>query len=175
MDTRIRTLDRICLVAVVLVCLLFGYASGSRALKQHRQLEQENELLSKRANDLAKAENSLQRLNLLLDSTRKELRVLNESIPDSAKMGEFLKQLDSLMKERRIVLISIQPLPTEEERLYTKIPLRLIFKGSFVNVYRLLHDFETMGRTMVMEKMGITRSDAAQECQVELTASVFER
>jgi Tfp pilus assembly protein PilO len=80
-----------------------------------------------------------------------------------------------LMHERKIVLTSMQPLPTVEEKHYTKIPIRLIFKGSFVNIYRLLHDLETMNRVVVTEKMVISRSSLADKCQVELIASVFQR
>jgi Tfp pilus assembly protein PilO len=159
----------------VLVSVTCGYVLLSRAITEHRQIRQENELLSKRTKELAKAENSVQRLNVLLESTQTELKILNESIPDSARMGEFLKQLDALMTARRVELVSVQPLPTEEERLYTSIPLRLVFKGSFLNIYCLLHDFETMSRTMVMKKLSIQRKIYARECQVDLTASVFER
>ena len=175
MDPRIKTLDRLCVVAIVVVCVACGYVLLSRAIKEHRQVRQENELLSKRTQDLAKAENSLQRMNLLLESTQTELRALNQSIPDSARMGEFLKQLDSLMTERWVELVNVQPLPKEEEKLYTSIPLRLVFKGSFLNIYGLLHDFETMNRTMVMQKMSIQRKRNDPECRVDLTASVFER
>ncbi len=175
MEFSVKTLDRTCLVTVVVVSLVCGYVSVSRAVKHKRQVEQENELLSKRTEDLALAETSLQRLNWLLTSTRSEIEVLNESIPDSARMGRFLKRLSGYMEERGLVLVSLQPLETAEERLYTRIPLRMVFKGSFVDAYRLLYDLETMSRTLVMERMSITRSIIDQQCQVELTASVFER
>ena len=175
MEFTIRTLDRTCLIVVVVLALVCGYVSVSRAVKHKRQVEQENDLLSKRTEDLALAETSLQRLNWLLDSTRSELKVLDESIPDSSKMGQFLTQLHGYMKERGLVLVSLQPLEPVKERLYTRIPLRLVFKGPFVDVYRLLYDLETMSRTLVMERMSITKSVIDQQCQVELTASVFER
>ncbi len=175
MEFPIRTLDRTCLIILVVVTLICGYVSVSRAIKHKRQVEQENDLLSKRTEDLALAETSLQRLNWLLESTRSELKVLNESIPDSAKMGQFLKRLHGYMNDRGLVLVSLQPFEPVKERLYTRIPLRLVFKGPFVEVYRLLSDLETMSRTLVMEKMLISRSIIDQQCQVELTASVFER
>ena len=175
MEFSVKTLDRTCFIIVVVVSLVCGYVSVSRAVKHKRQVEQENELLSKRTEDLALAETSLQRLNWLLTSTRSELKVLNESIPDSAEMGRFLKRLHGHMEERGLVLVSLQPLEPVEERLYTSIPLRMVFKGSFVDVYRLLYDLETMSRTLVMDRISITRSIIDQQCQVELTARVFER
>lgn len=175
MALGIKKLDRMCLIVVVIVSVICGSWVVSRGIKQQRQIRQENNLLSKRLNDLNLAETNLQRLKTVLDATRKELQALNERIPDSANIGEFLKQIDSLMKERRIVLIGLWPLPTVKERLYTRIPIRLTFKGSFINVYHLLHDLETMNRTLVMEKILITKPDIAQECQVDLVANVFER
>ena len=175
MEFSVRTLDRICFIVVLAVTLVYGCASLNRAFKHRRQIKQESELLSRRTEDLALAETSLQRLNWLLESTRTEVKALNESIPDSAEMGQFLKQLHGYMKGRGLVLVSLQPLEPVKERLYTRIPLRLVFKGGFSDVYRLLYDLETMSRTLVMERMLITRSIVDHPCQVELTASVFER
>ncbi len=175
MDIDIKTLDRACLIAVLVISLVFGYVFVSRGIKQYQQVQQENELLSRRSQDLTTADTNLQRIHVLLESTKKELQVLNESIPDSAQMGEFLKQLDHLMNEQKVVLVGIEPLETVKEKMYTRIPLHLLVKGSFVNIYYLLYNLEKMNRTLVMEKMSITTSDNTKQCQVDLTANVFER
>ncbi len=175
MEFSVKSMDRACLAIVVVVSLVCGYISVSRAVKEKRLIEQENELLAKRTESLALAETRLQRLNWLLASTRSELGVLKESIPDSAKMGRLLKRLNTFVEARRVVLVSLQPLDPVPERLYTRIPLHLILQGSFVDVYRLLYDLETMGRAWVMEKMQITRPGIEQPCRVDLTASVFAR
>jgi Tfp pilus assembly protein PilO len=175
MTLNTKKLDRMCLIMVVVVSVICGSWVASRGVRQQRHIRQENDLLFKRLNDLNLAETNLQRLKTALDATRRELQALNERIPDSAKIGEFLKQIDCLMKERKTVLIGIWPLPTVKEKLYTKIPIRMMFKGSFINVYHLLHDLETMNRTLVMEKILIAKSDIARECQVDLVANVFER
>jgi Tfp pilus assembly protein PilO len=62
-----------------------------------------------------------------------------------------------------------------EETLYTKIPIKLMLKGSFSNIYNLLYDFETMNRMVVAENMTISRSNFAEDCQAELTANVYQR
>ena len=80
-----------------------------------------------------------------------------------------------MIKERDIVLISLKPLPTVKEIRYTRIPIRLMFKGSFADIYHLLYDFETMNRLLVMEKMIISKPDRDKLCHVDLTISVFER
>lgn len=175
MTPNIKTLDRTCLIIVVIVSVVCGYLVVRHGLKVQKQIRQENELLSKGLRDLKLTEANLERLNTVLDETKKELKALNERIPDSARIGEFLKQIDSFMRKRNIALINLQPLPIVKEKLYSEIPVRLMCEGSFISIYQLLHDFETMGRTLVMDKFMINRPASAQGCTVDLTASIFQR
>ena len=167
--------DRICLVIIVLVSLICGYWVTMRVVKQERRNRQENDLLSRKSTDLNLAEMSLQEFKNAWDTKRKELETLNERIPETAQIGKFLRRVDSLIKERNIVLISLNPLPTVKEMRYTRIPIRLMFKGAFADIYHLLYDFETMNRLLVMEKMIISKPDRDKLCRVDLTISVFER
>lgn len=175
MPLDLRKLDKTCLAIVVIVTLVSGYWFSKQVIKERRLIRQENEIISKKTKELNLAEANLENLNALLDATKKKLESLNARIPESAHIGKFLKQLDALMQKRNLVLASMQPLSAIEEKLYTKIPIRLVFRGSFVNIYHLLHDLETMSRMVVTEKMVISRSSLADQCQVELIASVFQR
>jgi Tfp pilus assembly protein PilO len=69
----------------------------------------------------------------------------------------------------------MQPMASVEEKLYTKIPIKLMLQGSFVNIYNLLYDFETMNRMLIAENMTISRSNLDEDCQAELTANVYQR
>lgn len=175
MALSLRNLDRICLAAVILVSLLCCYLVANYWREKHRKTKQENDLVTKTFQDLTLAEENLKRIRNSLGLTKAGFEELNERIPESAEIGEFLRKLDALAKGREITLISVLPLAAVKEALYTKIPIRLIFKGSFSNVYRLLSDIETMNRAVLMEKLVISRSGETQECQVDLTGSVFER
>ena len=174
MTLSMKQLDLICLVIVVIVSVVCGYLVTSSWTKQKKKIRQENETISRKLNDLNKAETNLEYLNRVLNDTKKELASLNEKIPESAAIGLFLKELDALMKEREIALISVQPQSGVKEKLYTRIPIRLMFNGSFGKVYHLLYDLENMGRIVVMNKMTVAKSSMAQECRVDLTASIFE-
>ena len=175
MHLDIKTLDRICLVTVSVVFLLSGYWVVSRAVRQLQDVRQQNSLLSGSLKDLALAETNLQRLNAAISETKQQIKQLNERIPDSAEVGEFLKQLNTLMTERGIVLESFKPLPIVEEKRFKKIPIRLISTGSFVNIYQLLCDLETMSRFADVEKALIANIDGGSECRFDLTTSIFER
>jgi len=175
MTLSMKKLDRLCLAIVVIISAVCGYWTVSYGNKQRRQIKQEEEIFSKRLKDLNLADTNLQRLKATLDATRLELETLNERVPEKAKMGEFLKKVDSLMKERQVVLIQLEPQPTVEHKLYTRISVRLLFKGSFVNTYRLINDLETMHRKLIIEKMRISKSENDHDCRVDLTAAVFAR
>lgn len=171
----IKTLDRICLLTVAVVFLACGFWVMSRGVRQLRQIRQENDFLSRSLKDVALAETNLQRLNAAITEIREQMKALKERIPESAKTGEFLKQLDALMKERKIALESFQLLPVVKKKFFTRVPIRLISRGSFVNIYHLLHDLEAMNRLVDVEQITITNPDAGPACQFEMTTSIFER
>ena len=175
MSLSVRTLDRICLTIIVLAAIICGYAVLSWGFKQKKLIRQENTILSKKLEDLNLAETNLQRLRSILDSTQNELKILNERIPDSTQIGEFLKQVNALMERKEVDLIGIHPEAIVEEKKCNRIPVRLIFEGSFVKVYQILHELETMNRTVVMEKLQITKSVNSKQCHVDLTANIFQR
>ena len=174
-NLNIKRFDQICISLVIIVSLICGYWVMNRTIKQRGQLRQENEIISKTIIELKSAEENFENLNTLLADTKTELDFLDKRIPRSVNIGQVLKEIDYLMKDRNIVLVSLQPLPPVEEKLYTKIPIRVMFEGSFANIYHLLYDLETMNRMLVAEDMSISRRNLDEKCQAELTASVYQR
>lgn len=172
---NIKQLDITCLIIIVIVSITCVYLSVSHSIKRQKQLKIEKEILHKQLKEVNLAELNLQELKTVLDDTRSEINALNERIPKSGKIGVFLKQIDSLMKQRKIVLISLQPQLAVKGKIYTKNPIKVLFKGSFASIYHFLHDLETMNRILVMEEMMISKADEAKECMVDLTAVIFER
>ncbi len=175
MNFSIRQIDRACLVIVVMVFLTCGYLAVNKVIKIKQQFGIEKEVLSKRMEEVNLASTNLEELKANLAATKEELDYLNERIPEAGKMGLLLNQIDALMKQRKIALISLKPLPVREDKIYLKNPIQLNFYGDFVDIYRLIHDLENMNRFLVMEKMTISKQESPNRCQVELKTSVFER
>jgi Tfp pilus assembly protein PilO len=174
-NINIKTFDQICISFVIIVSLICGYWVMNRAIKQRWQLRQENEIISKAIIELKSAKENFENLNVLLKDTKTELEFLDKRIPRSVNIGQVLKEIDLLMKDRNILLVSLQPLPPVEEKLYTKIPIRLMFEGSFASIYNLLYDLETMNRMLVAEDMSISRRNLDEKCHAVITASVYQR
>jgi Tfp pilus assembly protein PilO len=175
MNISVKTLDRIGFFIVITLSFTCGYWVIKDSLRKHKQLRQENEIVSKSLNQLKSTEDNFKNINLLMSQTKKELEFLDKRIPKSVNIGEVLKEIDLSMKTRKVTLMSLQPMASVEEKLYTKIPIKLMLKGSFINIYNLLYDFETMNRMLVAENMTISRSNLDDDCQAELTANVYQR
>jgi Tfp pilus assembly protein PilO len=175
MNLGIKTIDRICVVLAISVSLACGYWVINQAIKKQKQVRQENEILSQGIVELESAEVNFEHFNKLLLDTKEQLESLDKIVPEVVNIGEVLTEIDLLMKQRQITLLSLQPQPKVEEEIYAKIPVRLRFKGSFVDIYHFLYDLETMDRMLVAENMNITRNNLDEKCQAELTASVYQR
>jgi len=175
MTAGLKKMNRICLVMLIAVTLMSAAASGMNLAGKWRQIRGENEMLSKQSIDLNRVEDNLQQVVSLLDATRKEVATLNERIPPTADMGKFIKQLQARISEREIQLLNLTPLPVVESRRHKKIPVKIVLNGSFVNIFLLLNDLETMRRMVRVEKLVILKNEMDPHCRVELTACVFER
>lgn len=170
----IKNLDRICLLIVLAVSLGCGYLTVHSVMARKQQFEIEKDILSARMKEVNLAETNLNELKARLDATKNELDLLDERVPAVGKIGVLLQQIDALMRQRKIEMIKLQPMTAREEKIYTRTPIDLEFKGDFVDVCHLLHELERINRIVVMENMTIAGTEAGP-CRVNLTASVFER
>ena len=170
-----KNLDRICLFTIIIVVGMCGFWAAKQGVKQKTQIRQENSLYAGSLENLNLAASNLQRLNTGIKAIKNELKAIKEQIPERVQIGKFLKQLDSLVKRRNIVLITLQPLPKEQEKYFTKIPIRLMFKGAFKDIYHLLHELEIMKRLLVAEKITISKAGSGEQCRVDLTLNIFEQ
>jgi Tfp pilus assembly protein PilO len=175
MNISVKTLDRIGFFLVISLSFTCGYWVIKDSSGKHRQLLQENEIVSKSLDQLKSAEDNFANINYLMNQTKKELKFLDKRIPKSVNIGEVLKEIDFSTQKREVTLMSMQPMPGVEEKLYTKIPIKMMLRGSFVDIYNLLYDFENMNRMLVVENMTVSRSNLAEDCQAELTANVYQR
>jgi Tfp pilus assembly protein PilO len=101
MTLRLEKLDRVCLSLVIIIPVICSYLVVHHVTGQKRHILRENDVLAKKLKDLDLADTSLEQLKANLETTRKELRVINDQIPETAEIGTFLKKIDSLMKERK--------------------------------------------------------------------------
>ena len=171
-----RYLDRTGL-GIVLLTIIGGllWTTGN-IFSQQRHVRQENDLMVRGLADLKLSERNLQSLRKARSRLQGELTGPYRRIPPHIEMGALVKELYARMKERRITLATLQPQAPISEELYTKIPIRLAFQGSFVQIYRFFYDVERMDQLLVPEKITISGSESSRVgCQVDLTLIAFQR
>lgn len=171
----IKNLDRACLAILILVALTGIAWNVGTTMSQERLLKRDREWKDEERSRLEQADRNRKALQQALSQLQPELAGLKKRIPQQTDMGALLKQLNLRMRERRIILATIQPQTAVPEGLYTKTPVKLVFQGSFLQVYRFLYDVETMDRLLVPEKITMTGLEPHRECQVDLTVLVYER
>ena len=175
MVISIKQLDRIGAAIVVSSLILCTYLAVHAGVNQKREIARENEQDTKLLRDLETVETNLQHINKALEAARRGLQTQKEKIPEKVDIGLFLKELGNLMEKRNIALVSVQPQPSIREKLYTRIPIHMVFKGAFLKVYQVINDLEGMRRKVVLEKIAINRNETSEECQVDLILNIFEK
>ena len=174
-NINIKQLDRICLITVVIVSLICGFLTVRHVTIKKRLFETERSVLFSKMKEINLASTNLSTLHINLADIKRELNDLNERIPETGKIGLLLQQIDALMKLHKITLISLEPLAVSKEKIYLKNPIKLVFKGSYTNIYHLIRELEGLNRIMLMENLTITKDEKSDQCQVELMTTVFER
>lgn len=174
MQWMLRYLDRLCLCLLIVLSLAAGGLCVFFSVREYKQIRFENELLVKKKQELSLAELNLSQVKAVMGKTRSELKRLNERIPETAKIGGFLKQVHELSLARRIKLIRLQHLPAVEVKRYSRIPVLLMVEGRFNDIYLFVRDLETMNRICIFDRLLITKPGSAKICRAELRANVFK-
>ncbi len=171
----IRNLDRACLVIVVALALIGGAWTATDALTQKRRFQEEKARKMQEQKDLEKANANLTALRQAASQVQQEMAFLNRRIPQNTDMGALIQQLNIQMRDRKLSLTTLQPQPEVKEDPFTKTPIRLLFSGTFLQIYQFFYDLERMDRILAPEKITITGLEADRGCQVDLTLHVIER
>ena len=175
LNVSLKNMDRLCMLTILSVTLISAGLVFHLTAKRQKGMAQKNKLVSQQLKKLESTEQNAKQLQAVLGEKTRELEAFNEKIPETQEFGEFLDQLDRMMKQKNLALISVQPQAEVEEKTLKKIPVRMIFNGTFINIFNMIHALETTGRTMVMEKIAMAKSGLDEKCRVELLASIFSR
>ena len=174
MTFSLKNLDRTCLTLVVLVMIAGGYWLFNYHIKDQRRITKETELASRRSTELSIVEENLHLLKKALNMKRDRFKALHQQTTETPDIGSFLKELNRFIEKNKIGLISIRPMPPLKEDHYTRLPVQLVCKGSFGGIFELLRDLEGMKKTVLMEKMAVSRPNVEQACGLELTATILQ-
>ena len=174
MTLQIKHID-LCGILLLLTTLVLGVFFIFQAYGSARkEIQLERHLLDKQQSDLTLAENNLDHLQKVLTDSQAVFDRLSRRIPDSAGIGDLLTVIHERINQRNIVLTQFSHTPPVKRFRYQRISLHLILEGRFLELYHLIHDFETMNRVFIIQSLQVTKSDKTGACRMEVMADVFQ-
>jgi type IV pilus assembly protein PilO len=124
-------------------------------------------------NDQAKRDyQKYQQLTADLVAARQAAEQLNKQLPTSRDLEDFMSRLNTQAKAAGLRITNIVPLQEESAEYYTKLPIKLEFRGTYHQVFRFfaLVDRE-IERPVNMENLTLTR-DRRSEAEPNMLQGV---
>jgi len=175
MNLNMRLIDTGCVILLIVAVLAGGVIVQNKYSHNYSLHQREIARSMALKNKLKLVTSTLEQLQSTHGKRENELKILNKKVPDSPNIGEFLRELHVRVKERKVTLIDFNHTPSHAFNNYKRIPVKIIVQGSFLNIYRLIHDLETMNRVVVFEQVEIQRDKEQTFCQAVLMVHVFQQ
>ncbi|MBC8442440.1 MAG: type 4a pilus biogenesis protein PilO [Deltaproteobacteria bacterium] len=175
MNLNMRAVDMACILLLVVAVAAGGFFLQQNFSHHSSHVKLEKEELSTQENSLNLAVEKLAKLESQFKEQEDRVLELNKRVPKAPGMGDLLSQVHGLVKQRNINLIDFNHKPAQGFERYKLIPVQVIVKGDFLNIYRLIHDLETLNRVLIFEKIMIKKQDGKNLCQATFMASVFQQ
>lgn len=175
MNLNMRFIDTGCVMLLIAAVLAGGVLIQNKYSQNYSQIQREIDSSLALKSKLKVVTSTLEQLQSTHEKRENELKILNKKVPDSPNVGEFLRELHVRVKERNVTLIDFNHTPSHTFNNYKRIPVKIIVQGSFLNIYRLIHDLETMNRVVVFEQVEIQREEEQNFCHAVLMVHVFQQ
>lgn len=149
--------------AFLVTPMQFKFASAERAINQL------NVFLG-RSNEVIAREGEMRRQ---LESSRDELRLLQNRVPRTPQADQFLKQLDDLAKDSGLTILDYQPGKTISNETHSETQIELSGKGGYINLCRFLEGLVGLPRLCRIRTMQIQSVSEGGEYPVDLSLSIY--
>ena len=175
MTLNMRLVDTACILLLIVAMTMGGWFMHKKVVQSFTRITLEKEQLAAEKNRLDTVSTTFRHLDSNLKKADTQFQELNNKVPNIPKIGDFLTAVHDRIKGRKLTLVDFNHTPPQNYKIYKFIPVRLIVKGDFINIYGLIHDLETLTRVFVFEKIVIQRDEAKNQCQAVLMAKVFQQ
>ena len=173
MQLSVKKFDLACLAGLVLIAFLGVMYTLRTASASRTRTARLNQAYQEQVARLQEAQSVRDNLNRILKSNEQALTVLQERIPDSRGIGEFLARLDKLTATHKVGIDEITPATPTTESLFTKTPLSFSCRGAFAHLHAVLYDLEHLDQLVQVDRITIERDSLSQDCKMNATCSVY--
>jgi Tfp pilus assembly protein PilO len=175
MNLKMGAVDMGCVIFLIAAVSVGGLLIQGNFSNYYSQIQLEKDRSTTLKNKLKLAVSTLTQFQSRHKITETALKELNKKVPDTPNIGEFLRKLHASVKEKKVTLIDFNHTPSQGFDSYKRIPVKIIVQGDFLNIYRVIHDLETMERVFIFEQVVIQRKEEEKFCRATLLANVFQQ
>jgi Tfp pilus assembly protein PilO len=175
MNLNIKAIDIGCIILLVAAVAVGGFLIQNNFSQNFSQIKLGKEQLFEKKNRLKLETKNLAQLRSQFQNQEEELQRLNKRVPETSKIGDLLTELHTFVGQRNTTLIDFNHKPPQDFERYKRIPVQISVQGDFLNIYRLIHDLETLNRVFIFEQIVIKKEEENKNCQAILMASVFKQ
>ena len=172
----IKALNAIGFLVWLAACAAAATVAFLGCTREHRRTADAKDKLEAARVQLGTVSAQLQDMKALRARLRREAGPQQDADSGSGQLGALLRSIDELVAARGVTLIALRPQPEGRQGDMRRIPVVMAFKGSFTNLYALLHDFDTITCAVAIEKVTVSADEMDPDtCRADIAAAVFER
>lgn len=108
-----------------------------------------------------------------LESSRDELRQLQNRVPGTPTADEFLQQLDELAEKTGLTILDYQPGQTLDNVTHSETQIELSGKGNYVSLCQFLDGLVQLPRLCRIRTMLIQSASEGDSYPVDLSLSIY--
>lgn len=100
------------------------------------------------------------------------LELLHKRIPDDIDMDDFLKELNDVATQNKVIVVNVRPGEISERESYRQTPVAVEATGRFKDIYTFINALHAMSRLTDIEAIEID-VDEDRLCHISLTLNIY--
>ena len=170
--SKFSRFDALCAAGVVLIASL-TFMSVCRAKSQQLvQLVRRTNELSAQVADIHDVRSALAEAELRLENVKAGLAHLHRRIPDDLDTEGFLKDLNDVAAENRVVIVRVRPGDFSKQGSYRDAPVAVDATARFSDFYSFINALRDMPRLATVEDIDM-RAGSDGLCNVSLSLRIY--
>ena len=157
-------------LCVALVCSLAWYFLSIQPLQAQIEAEQTQMRVIRRKLEQRDATlDQIKNLKANIENKRSQKQRLGEQLPDKADIARLLKKIHERARDSGLKLSSFTPGPTADLELYSRIEVKMEFKGTYLQILSFINelgDAKGLERIINVEQLRLIRLSTTEDQQL---------
>lgn len=164
--------DALCAAAVTLVTFVTFLGVCRAQSRQLVHVVRQTHSLSAQVADVHSMQAALEQAQERLQNMKAELALVHRRIPDDLDTEGFLKDLNGVAAQDKVVIVRVRPGEVTERGAYRDAPVAVNATSRFSDFYSFINALRDMPRLATVEDIDV-RADDEGLCHISLTLKIY--